>query len=245
MRGFVYIERKIKMSDNRFMRFSALIGERDFTKIEKTHAIVFGIGGVGSAAIEALARCGVGTLTMVDFDTIALHNINRQIHALSSTVGRLKVEAMAERIKDINPNVKINSFPLRLTEENIDDFFIDKPDFILDAIDDVPGKIALINYGKEHDIPLISSMGTGNKLNPSQLQVADISKTSVCPLCRSVRKKLREQGIEKGVNVVYSQEIPIKSPLMENNKPIPASSALVPPAAGLLMATWVVNQIRN
>lgn len=233
------------MQEQRFKRLIPLVGEQAFDKIQHSHAAVFGVGGVGSYAAESLARCGLGRLTLVDFDNIAVHNINRQIHALTSTVGEKKVEVMAARLKDINPNIQIDIFPNKVSSENIREFFYCRPDYILDAIDDVEAKIALILYGREQEIPLISSMGTGNKLDPSGLEVADISQTSVCPLCRSVRRSLRQQGVEKGVNVVYSQEQPKTKGILDNGKQVPASSCLVPPAAGLLMASWVINDIVN
>lgn len=231
------------MQEERFMRFSALVGEEAFAKIQKSHVAVFGIGGVGSYIVEALARCGIGKLTLVDYDTITYHNINRQIHALSSTVGKKKTEEMAKRIREIHPDISLSLFSEKVTPENVAGFFQEPCDYIADAIDDVAGKIALITYGRDHDIPVLSAMGTGNKLNPAKLQVADIKDTSVCPLCRSVRKKLREKGIESGVNVVYSEEIPKKSGLMENNRPIPASSSFVPSSAGLLMASVITNAL--
>ncbi|MEE0775771.1 MAG: tRNA threonylcarbamoyladenosine dehydratase [Bacillota bacterium] len=225
------------------MRFSSLVGEAGFSRLKNSKVIIFGVGGVGSFIAESLARCGIGTITLVDFDDIAIHNINRQIHALTSTVGELKAAVMAERILDINPQCHVNVIAEKVDPQNLDAFFQEDYDYIADAIDDVPAKIALISYGEIKGIPLISSMGTGNKLDPSRLKIADISKTSVCPLCRSVRKKLREIGIECGVEVVYSDEHPSKSPLMDQGRPVPASSALVPPAAGILIASHIVRKI--
>lgn len=233
------------METERFMRFSALIGEENFETFSQSHILIFGIGGVGSYLAEALARCGVGKLSLVDFDTVAIHNINRQIHALSSTVGQRKVDLMKDRIADINPRCDVRIFPERVTAANVSSFFAERPDYVCDAIDDVEAKIAVIMHCREQGIPSISAMGTGNKLHPELLKVADIKKTSVCPLSRAVRRKLREQGVESGVTVVYSQEIPVKSPLYEDGKPVPASSCLVPPVAGLLMASHIVNDFVN
>ncbi|MGN0963441.1 MAG: ThiF family adenylyltransferase [Clostridia bacterium] len=232
-------------NNQRFLRFSALVGEEAFSSIQKKHVMIFGIGGVGSFTAESLARCGVGKLTLVDFDTIAIHNINRQIHALSSTVGREKAEVMKERILDINPLCAVQTITERVTPENIASCFEDRPDFAADAIDDVPAKIALILYCREQGIPLISAMGTGNKLHPELLQISDISKTEVCPLCRSVRKKLRDHGVKQGVSVVYSREIPVKSPLKEEERPVPASSAFVPSSAGLLMTSYIMDEFQT
>ncbi|MDO4541521.1 MAG: tRNA threonylcarbamoyladenosine dehydratase [Bacillota bacterium] len=233
------------MCYQRFQRLVPLVGEGAFGKIQQSHVMIFGIGGVGSYAAEALARSGIGSLTLVDYDDVAIHNINRQIHALSSTVGRKKAEVMAERIKDIDPNINIRVIGTRVTPENIESFFPEPVDFILDAVDDVAAKISLICYGLDHSIPLISSMGTGNKLDPAALSIADISETSVCPLCRSVRRQLRIRGIEKGVTVVYSREQPITKGIIEDGRQVPASSCLVPPSAGILMASWVIRKIIN
>ncbi|MGM9567927.1 MAG: ThiF family adenylyltransferase [Clostridia bacterium] len=232
-------------NNQRFLRFSALIGEESFASIQKKHVMIFGVGGVGSFVAEALARCGVGKLTLVDFDTVAIHNINRQIHALTSTVGREKADVMKERILEINPSCDVTVVKEKITPENAADCFVFPVDFVADAIDDVPAKIALILGCIQKGIPLISAMGTGNKLHPELLQIDDISKTEVCPLCRSVRKKLRENGVRRGVTVVYSREIPIRSPLIENGRPVPASSSFVPSSAGLLMASYIVNQFQN
>lgn len=243
-RGFLYSNEEARTMENqRFTRLIPLVGDEAFDKIQHTHVAVFGVGGVGSYATEALARSAIGRLTLVDFDDIAIHNINRQIHALTSTVGRKKVDVMAERLKDINPHMQVDIFSDKVSSDNIEKFFQPRPDYILDAIDDVEAKIALILYSREQKIPLISSMGTGNKLDPSALEVTDISQTSVCPLCRSVRRRLRQQGVEKGVNVVYSQEQPKTKGILAEGRPVPASSCLVPPAAGLLMASWVINDL--
>lgn len=227
--------------DQRFLRFSSLVGEERFESIAKKHIIVFGIGGVGSYVVEALARSGVGKLTLVDFDTVAVHNINRQILALDSTVGMEKAQVMKSRVLDINPDCEVVIRTDRVTPENINSYFEEIPDYVADAIDDVPAKTGLILYCIENGIPLISAMGTGNKMHPELLQVSDIAKTEVCPLCRSVRRKLREHGIDRGVTVVYSREVPCKSKLMDNGRPIPSSSPFVPSTAGILMASHIVN----
>ncbi|MBQ1251714.1 MAG: tRNA threonylcarbamoyladenosine dehydratase, partial [Firmicutes bacterium] len=192
---------------------------------------------------ETLARAGIGRLTLVDFDTVAVHNINRQIMALSSTVGQDKADVMAERIREINPCCEISVRKEMVTPENVASYFTDVPDYVADAIDDVPAKVSLIRYCMEHNIPLISAMGTGNKLHPELLEISDISKTEVCPLCRSVRKKLRDIGIKKGLTVVYSREIPIQSGLKEDGRSVPASSPFVPSVAGIMMASHIVNRI--
>ena len=232
-------------NDQRFLRFSALIGEESFAAIQKKHVMIFGIGGVGSFVAESLARSGVGKLTLVDFDTVAVHNINRQIHALTSTVGREKAEVMKERVREINPSCDVTVIKEKVTPENAAEYLVPPVDFAADAIDDVPAKIALILGCIQKGIPLISAMGTGNKLHPELLQIDDISRTEVCPLCRSVRRKLRENGVRRGVTVVYSREIPIRSPLIEEGRSVPASSSFVPSSAGLLMASYIINQFQN
>lgn len=230
------------LEDQRFLRFSSLIGTESFERIKKKHIMIFGIGGVGSYIAEALARSGVGKLTLVDFDSVAIHNINRQIVALGSTLGQDKAEVMKERILDINPYCEVVVCRERITPENISSCWDQAPDFVADAIDDVPAKTALILQCLEQQIPLISAMGTGNKLHPEMLEIADISKTEVCPLCRSVRKKLRERGVKKGVTVVFSREIPHRSELKEEGRLVPASSPFVPSVAGLLMASHIINR---
>lgn len=229
-------------NNQRFLRFSALVGEEFFAEIQKKHVMIFGVGGVGSYVAEALARAGVGQLTLVDFDTIAIHNINRQIHALTSTVGKCKADVMKERIGEIHPDCEVTVYKEKVLPENVVSFFSKEVDYVADAIDDVPAKIALILHCLKADIPLISAMGTGNKLHPELLEISDIAKTEVCPLCRSVRKKLRENGVKQGLTVVYSRENPIRSPLTENGRPIPTSSSFVPSAAGLLMASYIINR---
>lgn len=230
-------------NQERFRRFSALIGEEGFLKIKNSKIAIFGIGGVGSYAAEALARSGVGHLILVDFDTVAASNINRQIHALDSTVGKEKAKVMRERIGFINPDCTVEIYSEKVTPENAVDFLPVDLTFVADCIDDVPAKTALIAGCMNTGIPLISAMGTGNKLHPELLEIADLSKTEVCPLCRSMRRKLKDIGITKGVNVVFSREIPVKSPLADGNKPIPASSAFVPGAAGLMIASFIVNSL--
>ncbi len=231
------------MEDERFFRWEALIGKEKLDILAQSHVMVIGIGGVGSYLTEALARGGIGALTLVDGDRIAIHNINRQVHALSSTVGQEKVVAMADRIKEINPWCQVKTKALRLTPENIADFHLEAYDYVADAIDDVPGKIAVIRLCKEKGVPLISAMGAGNKLDPARLQIADIGVTTVCPLCRSVRKKLRDYEIKEGVTVVYSKEQPQDASFLEEGRRNPASSPFVPPVAGFLMAGEIMRNL--
>lgn len=237
---------------HRFQRFEFLIGEKKLKLLNQKHVVVFGVGGVGSFAIEGLARSGVGKLTIVDYDTVDLTNINRQIHANDNTVGMVKVEAMAERLMRINPDLKLDAVNRMITPENADAFFDSrKIDYIVDAIDMVTSKIELVLQAQKRAIPIIASMGTGNKLDPTRLKVTDLYKTEVCPLARVMRRELKARGVKK-LQVVYSNEIPIipdysrtdESP-SEGRKLPPGSSAFVPSSAGLILASVVINDFLN
>ena len=225
-----------------FSRTALLIGEEGVEKLKRARVAVFGIGGVGGYVVEALARAGVGSIDLIDNDTVSESNINRQIIALHSTVGRLKTEVMAERITDINPSVKVGVYNLFFLPETPFDFSC--YDYVVDAIDTVSGKIAIIERATAVNTPVISSMGTGNKLGTSVFEVADITKTSVCPLARVMRRELKKRGVEH-VKVVYSKEEPRKQETEENNgeKPVPASISFVPPMAGLIIAGEVIKDL--
>ena len=226
-----------------FSRTEMLIGKEKLDILKSKTVLIFGIGGVGSYVAESLARCGIGTLIFVDNDIVSLSNINRQIIALHSTVGKAKVEVMKERILDINPDAKVVCYQEFVTPENIDMFINKEIDYIVDAIDTVKSKIAIIEKSKELDIPIISSMGTGNKLDPLKFKITDISKTSVCPLAKVIRKELKEKGIKK-VKVLYSEEIPTKtSEGVIDGKVVPASIAFVPSVAGLIISGEVVKNL--
>lgn len=215
-------------------RTEALLG--DLTALKKARVIVFGIGGVGGYCAEALARSGVGYIALCDGDNVTDSNINRQIIALNSTLGRNKSEVMAERISDINSECQTEAIKEYVKKDSIGKFNLDSYDYIADCIDTVTDKIALIEYAKEKDIPIISCMGAGNKIK-ADFKVADISKTKVCPLARIIRAELRKRGIESGVKVVYSEEEPVIK------RRVPASVAFVPPVAGLLMAGEIIGDI--
>lgn len=202
---------------------------------------VFGLGGVGGAAAEALARSGVGSMDLIDADTVSLSNINRQIIALHSTVGMYKTDVMASRIRDIDPDIQVRCHRLFYLPETCGDFDFSVYDYVVDAVDTVSAKLSIIERAKAAGVPVISSMGTGNKKDPSAFQVADISKTSVCPLARVMRIELRRRGIS-GVKVVYSKEPPSKSD-QDGDSRVPGSCAFVPPAAGLLLAGEVVRDL--
>ena len=225
-------------------RTENLIGKAAIEKLRGARVAVFGIGGVGGYVVEALARAGVGALDLVDNDKVALSNINRQIIALHSTVGEWKTEVAANRIKDINPEITVRTHNLFFLPETAAQFDFSGIDYVVDAIDTVSGKIALIEHAKEQNIPVISSMGTGNKLNPTSFEVADITKTSVCPLARVMRRELKKRGIDH-VKVVYSKEEPLSSGEVneETGKAIPASISFVPSVAGLIIAGEVIKDL--
>lgn len=232
-----------------FSRTEMMIGTHGLKVLSQSTVVIFGVGGVGSHCIEALARSSVGHLILVDPDLVNLTNINRQSIAYHSTVGQFKTKLMADRIADINPNAAVETFEEFILPENIEEFFARIPgpiDYIIDAIDTVSAKLALVEYAAKHNIPLISSMGTGNKMNAGLFEITDLSKTSVCPLCRVMRKELKARGI-KHLKVLYSKEQPL-TPLPADQEVLtkrgtPASISFVPPVAGLLIAGEVIRDI--
>ena len=231
-----------------FSRTELLIGEEALGKLRRTTVLVLGVGGVGSHCIEALARSGVGRLILVDNDKVSLTNINRQSIAYHSTVGRYKTEILKERIHDICPETEVLTYETFVLPENIEEIFKIRPDYIIDAIDTVTGKLAVIERAKKEEIPLISCMGTGNKLHPELFEIADISSTSVCPLCKVMRKELKARGIH-GVKVLYSKEKPVDVSGKETGEEkgsrmsLPGSISFTPPVAGLLIAGEAVREI--
>lgn len=220
-----------------FSRTERLIGEDALRKLQNSNIIIFGLGGVGSYTAEALARSGIGKMTVVDKDTVDITNINRQLYALRSTVGKPKAEVARERILDINPECEITAIQKMYLPENSEEFNLSQYDYIVDAIDNVTAKIDLAVKAEELGIPIISSMGTGNKLDPTAFKVSDIYKTSVCPLCRVMRTQLKKRGVKK-LKVVYSEEMP-----KTDGERTPASISFVPPAAGLIIAGEVIKNI--
>lgn len=224
-----------------FSRTELLLGEDAVEKIKNSRVAVFGIGGVGSFTVEALARLGVGHITLVDPDAVAASNLNRQLVALHSTVGRYKVDVAKERILDINPEAQVEALKMFYLPENADEFDVSRFDCIVDAIDTVSAKIELVVRAKNAGVPIVSSMGTGNKLHPEMLELADITKTSVCPLARVMRRELRARGVNS-LPVVYSKEEaiePKKDVFLENGKKTVGSISFVPSAAGLIIASKV------
>lgn len=230
--------------DERFSRYGALIGEEGLAKLNKASVIVFGIGGVGGSAAKALLRAGVGHLTFVDNDTVALSNINRQEVAYLSTVGKSKVEVMKQMALDINPDCKVETIASFLNKDNVDTFHLEKYDYVIDAIDTVTSKLLLIKACKEKGVPIISAMGAGNKLHPELFEVADIYDTSVCPLAKAIRSGCRKEGI-KDLKVVYSKEEPAKVNLGDDGKrkAVPGSSPFAPNVMGYILASEVCNDL--
>ena len=251
------------MTLHRFSRTELLLGQQGLEQLRSKRVLICGIGGVGSYAAEALGRAGIGRITLVDFDDICLTNVNRQLHALSSTVGRSKVEVMAARLTDINPKAEIVPVKAFFSSENATELLIPRPDYVLDAIDHFTAKAALITICREQGIPIISSMGAANKLDPTKIQVADISATRNCRMARSMRKMLRKAGIDSGVQVVYSTEghrelspaashcgteciCPNRDEQIfscDNRRVILGSISYIPAIFGLTMAGTVVNEL--
>ena len=234
--------------DEQFLRTAMLLGEEAVTRLQKARVAVFGIGGVGGYTVEALARSGIGQIDLIDSDTVSLSNINRQLLATHSTVGMLKVDAAKQRILDINPDAVVRTWPLFYTPETADRFDFTEYDYIVDAIDTVTGKLALVERAYAAGTPIICCMGTGNKLDASAFQVADISKTTMCPLARVMRKELGKRGI-RHLKVVYSQEEALTPTGWEEEaaalgkRQIPGSVAFVPGTAGLILAGEVIKDI--
>lgn len=226
------------------LRTEMLLGKEAVEVLKSKRVIVFGIGGVGGYVCEALARTGVGYIDLVDNDTVSLSNINRQIIALHSTVGKPKVEAMRERIYDISPQIKVNTYNMLFTPETSCEFDFSQYDYVVDAIDMVKGKVELAVLCERANVPIISSMGAGNKLDPCGFKVSDIYKTSVCPLARVMRTELKKRGV-KGLKVVYSEEKPISREIQSGEKMhyVPASIAFIPSVVGLIIAGEVIKDL--
>lgn len=231
-----------------FSRTELLLGEENMKRLRGASVMVFGVGGVGSHCIEALARCGIGKLILIDNDKVSLTNINRQSIALHSTIGQYKTNVMKEKIRDISPETEVITYEQFVLPENLEQVFQEKPDYIIDAIDTVTAKIALVLYAKEHGIPIISSMGTGNKLHAEQFEIDDLENTSVCPLCKVMRKELKKRDV-RHLKVLYSREKPIDLSGKETEeekgarRPLPGSISFVPPVAGLLIAGEVIREL--
>ncbi len=235
------------MERERFTRTKMVIGESGILRLEQAHVAVFGIGGVGSFAVEALARAGIGKITMVDFDTIATTNINRQLHALEDTIGLYKVDVMKERILKINPDIEVTALRILYNDETCTSIFSERFDYVIDAIDMITWKMHLIEYCTLNEVPIISSMGTGNKMDPTKFIVADLYETSVCPLAKVLRHELKKRGVKK-LKVIYSTEVPVKPDQLDYNpdnlrKQTPGSISFVPSVAGLILASQVIRDL--
>lgn len=229
-----------------FLREAMFYGQDALDRLSQAHVMILGIGGVGSYCAEAIARAGVGKITLVDNDTVGLTNLNRQLCALHSTLGKYKSDVMAERIRDINPNCRVTSLPLLYQDDNKETFFSLEPDYIVDAIDLVSCKLSLIQTAKARNIPIISAMGTGNKQDPTRFRICDISETTGCPLARVIRRELRNRGILHHT-VLFSDEpaitpIPLEAP-PPGRRSIPASLSWVPSCAGLMLAGYVIRDM--
>lgn len=242
---------------HQFSRNELAIGKEGLNILKNSTVAVLGIGGVGSFSAEALARSGVGRLVLVDKDDVDITNVNRQIHALISTVGQPKVDLMAARIKDINPDCEVVSLKMFYTEETYEQFFDQNLDYVIDASDTISYKIHLMKECLKRKIPIISSMGAANKMDPTRFQVADISKTHTDPIAKVIRTRLRKEGIHKGIKVVFSDESPIvireevrkevgndAAPIRKAKMP-PSSNAFVPSVAGLIMGGHVITELLN
>ena len=231
--------------EHQFDRTALLLGDEGVEKLRRSRVAVFGVGGVGGYAVEALARSGIGTLDLIDSDTVSVTNLNRQIIALHSTIGQYKVDVAAARVKDICPETVVNAHRCFYMPETASQFDFTRYDYIIDAIDTVTGKLELVMRAKEAGTPIICSMGAGNKLDASRFQVADIYKTSGCPLAKVMRYECRKRGI-RHLKVVFSEETPIRPDAgTAHGKPVPGSTAFVPSVAGLIIAGEVIKDLCN
>lgn len=241
--------------ENQFSRTELLFGTKAMEKLAGARVAVFGIGGVGGYTVEALVRSGIGEIDLIDSDTVSLTNLNRQIIATKSSIGKYKVDVMRDRIMDINPDVKVHVHKCFYLPETKDQFDFSQYDYVVDAVDTVTAKLQIVEEAEAAGVPVISSMGAGNKLDPAAFQVADIYKTSVCPLAKVMRRELKKRGIKK-LKVVYSQELPVMpdpellssyseeaSPLAPQKRSVPGSVAFVPSVAGLIIAGEVLKDL--
>lgn len=241
--------------ENQFSRTELLFGTKAMEKLAGARVAVFGIGGVGGYTVEALVRSGIGEIDLIDSDTVSLTNLNRQIIATKSSIGKYKVDVMQDRIMDINPDVKVHVHKCFYLPETKDQFDFSQYDYVVDAVDTVTAKLQIVEEAEAAGVPVISSMGAGNKLDPAAFQVADIYKTSVCPLAKVMRRELKKRGIKR-LKVVYSQEIPVMpdpellssyseevSPLAPQKRSVPGSVAFVPSVAGLIIAGEVLKDL--
>ena len=231
-----------------FSRTELLIGPEAMERLKKAEVAVFGVGGVGSHCIDALARSGVGSLILIDNDKVSLTNINRQCVAYHHTVGRYKTKVMEEQIRAVCPKIRVQTYERFILKEDLSELFETKPDYIVDAVDTVTAKLTIAEWAQREGVPLISCMGTGNKLHPELFEIADLSETSVCPLCKVMRREMKARGIPH-LKVLYSREQPVDvsgrmpEEAQEGRRAVPGSISFVPPAAGLLIAGEVIRAL--
>ena len=230
------------MEENQFSRTELLLGKKSVENLAKKRVAVFGVGGVGGFVCEGLVRAGIGIIDIIDKDTVDISNLNRQLIALHSTIGMNKVDVLEARLKDINEELIVNKYKCFFLPETSDSFEFEKYDYVVDAIDTVTGKIELVLKAKEAGVPIISAMGAGNKLDPTAFQIADIYKTSVCPLARVMRRELKKRGVDR-LKVVYSKEEPIKPSFAEGEEVAPGSVSFVPSVMGLIIAGEIVKEL--
>ncbi|AWZ49211.1 tRNA threonylcarbamoyladenosine dehydratase [Hathewaya limosa] len=235
------------MEQHSLSRTELLIGKNAINDLKNSKVVILGVGGVGGFVTEAIARSGVGTIVLVDKDTVSLTNLNRQIIATHDTIGKVKVDIMKERILSINPECNVITHQCFISKENIEELIQKDVDYVVDAIDTVSSKISVIEYCYKNNINIISSMGTGNKMDPTQFKITTLNKTKVCPLAKVMRHELKKRGIEK-VKVLYSEEIPLKPQILEGaelkgNRQAPGSMPFVPPVAGMIIGGEVIKDI--
>ena len=228
-----------------FTRTNILLGEANLAKLAGKHILIAGVGGVGGYVVEAIARAGIGKITIIDNDVVDITNINRQLISNLDNVGRTKVDEFSSRIKSINPDVELISLPVFIDENNLDELLSDKPDYVIDCIDTIESKLALIVYCLKHKLKIVSSMGAGNRIDVTKAKLADISKTQVCALARNIRLRLRKMGIKKGLTVVYSEEEPFAKPLANpaGGRPTNGTISYLPALFGIMLAGKVLQEL--
>ena len=228
-----------------FTRTNILLGEANLAKLAGKHILIAGVGGVGGYVVEAIARAGIGKITIIDNDVVDITNINRQLISNLDNVGRTKVDEFSSRIKSTNPDVELISLPVFIDENNLDELLSDKPDYVIDCIDTIESKLALIVYCLKHKLKIVSSMGAGNRIDVTKAKLADISKTQVCALARNIRLRLRKMGIKKGLTVVYSEEEPFAKPLANpaGGRPTNGTISYLPALFGIMLAGKVLQEL--
>jgi tRNA A37 threonylcarbamoyladenosine dehydratase len=228
-----------------FTRTNILLGDANIAKLAGKHILIAGVGGVGGYVVEAIARAGIGKITIIDNDVVDISNINRQLISNLDNIGKAKVDEFSQRIKLINPEVDLISLPIFIDENNLDELLSDKPDYVIDCIDTIESKLALIVYCLKHKLKIVSSMGAGNRIDVTKAKLADISKTQVCALARNIRLRLRKMGIKKGLTVVYSEEEPFAKPLANpaGGRPTNGTISYLPALFGIMLAGKVLQEL--